>query len=277
MMDGVATPVSEMDHVPLQQHPAHAAALRAIGAGVLAVALPDGGRANVLLRRFGPLTLALLPRGPVWADGRAPNLDDLRAVRHALPARSILLVNGDTALPATPRLLPLVTPQTIAEWDLRAALHQKWRNRLARAERAHLPICHRAMPPDPAHWLLQREATQARQRRYRPWPPALLAAHAAQGTAHLFVAGPTQAPVAAMLFLLTGRRATYQIGWVNADGRSADAHRLLLWQAARTLREWGTTLLELGTIDTDTAPGLARYKLGTGARPRVLGATALVM
>jgi hypothetical protein len=33
--------------------------------------------------------------------------------------------------------------------------------------------------------------------------------------------------------------------------------------------------VDLGTIDTDRSPGLARFKLGTGAIPRTLAGTYL--
>ncbi len=284
MMDGGAYREFDMAHVPLQQHPAHAAALSAIGTEARIIALPDGGQATAMLRRFGPLGVALVPRGPVWPTPRAADLADLRALRPHLPKRTALVVNAEAPIPAALRAWPLITPQTIAEWDLSAApdelrrgLHQKWRNRLARAERMDLPIRHRPMPVDPGHWLLRHADRQARDRRYRSWPPALIAAHAALGTAQLFVAGPASAPVAAMLFLVTGQRATYQTGWSDAAGRAADAHRRLLWHAALSLRSHGVRLLDLGQVDTENAPGLARFKLGTGARARRLGPTLLVV
>lgn len=283
MMDGSLFPHTDtLAHVALHQHPAHAAALRAVGATVRHVALPGGGWANALLRRFGPMTLALVSRGPVWPCGRAATPDDLCALRGHLPARTTLLLNADTPLPRSCRILPLVTPQTIAEWDLRpppdrlhAGLHQKWRNRLRTT--ASLQWRQSPMPPDPAHWLLRHDAEQAHARGYRPWPPALIAAHAAQGTALLFAAGPTQAPIATQLFLLHGARATYQIGWSSEAGRTANAHTRLLWQAALSLRDAGAQTLDLGTLDTHTAPGIARFKIATGARARALGPTVLVL
>lgn len=283
MMDGSPFPETrDLAHVALHQHPAHAAALRAVGATVRHVPLTQGGWANVLLRRFGPVTLALVPRGPVWPCGRAPGLHDLHELRRALPARCALLLNADTTLPRSWHLWPLVTAQTIAEWDLRpdpallhAGLHQKWRNRLRAA--ATLPTRHATMPADPVHWLLRQDAAQARARGYRPWPPALIAAHAAQGGAHLFTAGPPDSPIAGQLFILHGARATYQIGWTSDAGRAANAHTRLMWQAALALRDAGAQTLDLGTLDTQTARGLARFKLGTGACPRALGPTVLVL
>jgi hypothetical protein len=39
----------------------------------------------------------------------------------------------------------------------------------------------------------------------------------------------------------------------------------------------GVRWLDLGSVDTEKAPGLARFKLGTGAELKRLGATMLVL
>jgi lipid II:glycine glycyltransferase (peptidoglycan interpeptide bridge formation enzyme) len=83
--------------------------------------------------------------------------------------------------------------------------------------------------------------------------------------------------IASMLFLVHGRVATYQIGWSGEEGRRLSAHQLCLWEAMRALREAGVRRLDLGTVDTDAAPGLARFKIGAGARVRALGPTCLVL
>ena len=69
--------------------------------------------------------------------------------------------------------------------------------------------------------------------------------------------------------------ATYHIGWTNAHGRSLMAHHLLLWHAANDMANHGVTRLDLGTVDTQTAPGLARFKIGSGANIRPLGPTMI--
>ena len=50
---------------------------------------------------------------------------------------------------------------------------------------------------------------------------------------------------------------------------------VLLMEAARRLAATGVTELDLGTIDTDASPGLARFKLGSGATVQRLGGTWL--
>ena len=51
----------------------------------------------------------------------------------------------------------------------------------------------------------------------------------------------------------------------------------MLARAAEALRAEGVAWLDLGSVDTEAAPGLARFKLGTGAELRRLGATCLVL
>jgi hypothetical protein len=51
----------------------------------------------------------------------------------------------------------------------------------------------------------------------------------------------------------------------------------MLYRAACALREEGVRWLDLGSVNTEDAPGLARFKLGTGAALRRLGHTLLVL
>ena len=62
-------------------------------------------------------------------------------------------------------------------------------------------------------------------------------------------------------------------GHTTAAGRAVSAHTLLLWQAADWLASKGHDRLDLGLINTEDAPGLARFKLGAGACARPLGGT----
>ncbi|MDO9499733.1 GNAT family N-acetyltransferase, partial [Falsiroseomonas sp.] len=82
---------------------------------------------------------------------------------------------------------------------------------------------------------------------------------------------------AMMCFVRHGDWATYHLGHADAAARAAGAHRVLLWQAALALRAEGVRVLDLGDINTEDAPGLARFKLGTGAELHQLGPTALVL
>ena len=79
--------------------------------------------------------------------------------------------------------------------------------------------------------------------------------------------------VAAMLFLLHGRGATYHMGWSNEVGRKLNVHNLLLWRAMAQLQAQGVELLDLGGVNTHDLPGISRFKLGTGGQVLTLAGT----
>ena len=175
---------------------------------------------------------------------------------------------------------PILSPASVASLDLtktnlRENLHQKWRNRLNGAEKSAVHVSHSELPADPHHWLLLNEQAQQKTRGYRNWPVSVTLTYATRfpKLTRLFTATLDDIPVAAMLFLRHCRMASYHIGYTSAEGRALSAHNLLLWRAMLWLRDNGHTVLELGTIATDTQPGLARFKLGTGAQARQLGGT----
>ena len=185
---------------------------------------------------------------------------------------------------AAPGLLPIRSAAHLAELDLtapeplrRARAAQKWRNRLRKAEAAELKVRRRPLPPDPAHPALIEEALQRRARGYRGLPTRFAAACAsvAPKSAMVFEALHKGAPIARMLFLIHPPGAHWFLGWSSPEGRARNAHNLLLWRAADWLARQGVTTLDLGTVETETAPSLARFKLGSGAAPRALGPTLL--
>ncbi|AKO95860.1 MULTISPECIES: GNAT family N-acetyltransferase [Marinovum] len=261
---------------PFQQHPAYGATLTHLGRPPLRIFLgPSGGEVQVLRRRFGPFAkVALVSRADV-------SRSDLRRLRAACDCR-LFLINAET--PGTAPGLRLRTAAHVAELsldgtaaDLRARMAQKWRNRLNRASDAGLRVASVGLPADPGHWLLRVDQAQQVVKRYRGYPPLFTAAFAAanRGQARIFEARHQGAPVAALLFLCHGAVATYHIGWSGPEGRARAAHHLLLWRAMIELAARGITRLDLGMVDTVTAPGLARFKLGSGARCRALGGTWL--
>lgn len=272
-----ATP-SNLAPCALQQHPDFAAALRACGKTPLMLNGPD--RLLVMQRRFrGGLRVALMSRAALTE----PQLLRDR-IREAGLRRHLILLSPDHPTPQLARIgaVPVMTPASVAEIDLsvarderRAALHQKWRNRLRHAEQQGLRVTRQNMPLKPDHWLLRADAAQQSRLGYRSWPAALTLAFAREnpGAAKLFTAFEGRDPVAAMLFLRHGAGATYHMGHITARGRAVSAHNLLLWQAAGWLAAKGHRRLDLGLIDTQRAAGLARFKLGAGASARVLGGT----
>jgi hypothetical protein len=261
---------------PLAQSPEFAAALTHVGRPPLRLARRGGAGAVQLLRRsFGPLRVGLVSRC---------DLSRAELGRFASEAEvGLLLLNPETDAGA--HGLALQTPAHVAECDLagseaalRARLRQKWRNRLARAERSQLRVAETRLDARAGHWLFARERAQARARGYANWPEGLTRAFAAanRGQARIFEARAGGAPVAAMLFLCHGAVASYHMGWSGPEGRALCAHHLLMWRAMQRLRARGMLRLDLGGLATDRAPGLARFKFGTGAVPRRLGGSWLV-
>lgn len=261
--------------LPLQQDPRFGATLARLGAAVDTLDLPEA--APVLrLRRFG---VNFVSRGPIWIG------DSDRAT--ALRTAPIRLLNDDGTGATTLRragFRQIMTPAHVAELSLTgtptdrlAAMHGKWRNMWRKAQKAPLRIEQAQFDPVKHRWLLSEDFAQQQVKRFRALPQALLLAHAAQNPGDVIVltAHIRRDPVAAMLFILHAPVATYHIGWAGPAGRTHAAHYALLTTAADHLAGRGFTRLDLGMVDTENAPGLARFKIGSGAVIRPLGGTWL--
>jgi len=146
---------------------------------------------------------------------------------------------------------------------------------LARGEDSKLKLAVTQMPCTPDHWLLMAEQAQASARRYRALPLWITRAWATlhPKDAVLIEARMGGDLVAGMVFLRHGEVVSYHISHATAQGKAAEAHRLMLWRAALYFSKRGVGRLDLGLIDADMSPGLARFKQGTGADIRVLGGT----
>lgn len=282
----------------LQQDWAYGAAVARFGGAAARAEVRRDGRliacAQVIARRFGGFAaVGLLSRGPVWlAELDLPTrAAALRLIKRTAPLRGLraLFVTPDepcAGAASAARLWRVMTGHTEAVVDLtadadaqRARFKGKWRNRLRAAEAApiRVALCQDMLAPD--HWLLRAEAEQRRAKGYAGPPPALAAAfqrEAGRRGAALVAearAPGERAPLAGMLFLRHGAGATYLIGWSGAAGRQMGAHNLLLWRAMRRLVADGASHIDLGGLDTRRAGGLARFKLGAGARAHPLCGT----
>ena len=274
--------------LPLAQSAGYARAMSRLGVTVDELAMSGAagtpGHAMIQTRDLPVIgRVGLISRGPVW--GAEPDAALLARTLAAL--RHPVLLNADGMAQrdlSAAGFLQIMTGATIAQLDLsgdadarRARMHQTWRNRLVRAEAGKVRIHRERLPVDPDHWLLLAETAQRRARRYRELPVAftLAFAQANPGKAQLFTARLGGEVVAGMLILLHGPTASYHIGHTTASGRAAHAHNLILATASDWLADRGVAVLELGTLDTVNAPGLARFKLGSGASAHVLGGTWL--
>jgi hypothetical protein len=297
----------------LQQDWAYGDAMGALGTECLRTWVHEGGEggepvaaAQFLVRRIGGLLpVALCSHGPVWAPGTTPErqVAALQAIRASAPLRwpRALLYTPDAPLAACTgfaRLRRVMTGHSTVRLDLasepdalRAAMHGKWRNRLAAAERSALKVERVGAKPAQYRWLLDHELAQRRRRGYIALPDGFVEAwQAAVGGGGARAGRPAAdrgEPVltlradlgrdaaAGMMFLVHGEAATYQIGWVGEAGRELGAHNLLLWHAMLELRGCGVRTLDLGGVVTARGAGLARFKLGTGGEVVTLAGSYL--
>ena len=277
-----ASPLSDRP-LPLQQSEGFARALSALGRTAGIESLQGCGQVLVVTRTLGPFgQLRFAARGPVFgADATADDrIAGLRAARlHGLDAET-----GDGTVLRRAGFAQVMTPATVAvlpvHADPAAQLAQagvKWRNAARQGMAAGLRIRQRLLCPARDRWLLDADLAQQSAKRFRALPHALSLAFAQAnpGDALVLTASEGGNPVAAMLFLRHGAAATYQIGWSGARGRALRAHHVLLIDACRRLAALGVAQIDLGTLDTTHAPGLARFKLGSGAVAHPLGGTWL--
>lgn len=263
----------------LQQDWSYGEIARAAGRRVWRISLWHGSRRIGQAQVIARAGMRVLNRGPVWEPGVTEAALRQRALRALARRGWPLLATPDDPVSGS-GLVPLITPRHHAIWDLtpspdalRAGLSGKWRNRLSGAERAGLRVC----AATDWGWILRAEAEQQRRRGYRNLPAAFVAAWARDGVVALEIRGAGGAPMAGMIFLRHGQHATYQTGWIADAGRLCGAHQMLMWHAAQTLRAQDVRRLDLGAVDSAEGAGRLRFKLGTGAKPRALGATCLVL
>jgi hypothetical protein len=247
---------------PLQQHSHFADCLRAAGRDV--VERSDG---VLVRRRVLGMQVSMASRagaGLLEAELQGAVIFNAEhAMEDALRTRGFLRTHA---------------PMRVAEWDLsrpdlRAGLRKTWRHALERSDGVKLALTH--MPSTPDHWMLMAEQAQARARRYRALPLWITRAWA---TLHpkdtlLVEARLRGVLIAGMVFLRHGDVATYHISHTSPDGRAVEAHRAMLFRAATHFVQRGVVRMDLGLIDPEAAPGLARFKRGTGAVARDLGGT----
>ena len=278
----------------LQQHPHYLRTVQRMGRSGQALVVRHHGqiiaRVQVIRRQIGPVHVNWIGRGPVWSSEIDQSLKTqaLRALNRHLPGAALTL-----ALPDSPRDLsvyrplrfrPVMTPHYLAELDLEAreadrlaAQHCKWRNRLRHSQSQNLTVTDGPFQPERDTDLLAREAIQRKSRGYRALPLSFVGqwAHANPKHTRVFRASGAGGLQAFMVVLLHHPGATYHIGWSNSAGRANSAHNLLFWRASNWLAQRRYKRFDLGVVDTENAPGLARFKLGAGATSRSLGPTLL--
>lgn len=159
----------------------------------------------------------------------------------------------------------------------RSMMQGKWRSALAAAEARGGLRVRATREKRAASEVLERYEALRRARRFAGPAGAVLAGAMAagegRGASFAVIAERGSSVEAGGLFLVHGDEATWVAGFATAAGRDGGGHRRVLAMALRELRMLGIARLDLGGIDTEGAPGIARFKLGLGGRVAVLPGT----
>jgi len=166
----------------------------------------------------------------------------------------------------TPGWASSIIDLTLPPQELRANLHQKWRNTLNKAESGDLGVDHAA---DSAA-LDEFVAAHQRDLDARGYPtgldgPFIRSLHAAlaesKGLEFLFARQSDGCAVGAIAIAKYGETAEYLAGHNDPSGRRAGAGQLLLWRALLAMREAGYARFDLGGMDPEMTPaGIYRFK-----------------
>ncbi|MBM3533298.1 MAG: GNAT family N-acetyltransferase [Alphaproteobacteria bacterium] len=281
---------------PLEQCHAYGQAARSIGQIPLRLRLDVGGervQAQFLVRRVARfLTLSQSIRGPVatsWQTGvgHAALAALFEGLPRCWPALTLAMPEATARTDTDALLRPLgfrrvISPYRTALLDLRSALdalHRQmwpaWRNRLAAGLKSRLRTEAAAGGPL-LDWVMRASLAEMGRRRVRgPSLPFAQSLTSALGPRRVLAVAvrDDQGPCAGAIFLKHGPDATYWLSVTTENGRRISAGNLVLWRAIEILKCTGTRILDLGGIDTDRAPGIARFKLGLGAEPHSLVGT----
>lgn len=283
----------------LQQSWAYGQAMCSLGVQVHRACIEESGQllgvAQFICRRVaGYIGLASCTRGPVWQPEVPGTLrsQTYQAIKRSLPMTPlrVTLISpeaGAQDLPPgeTDKLSRVMTGYSTVMLDLRrdlpalrADLEGKWRNRLAKAESDDRMRVQVQADRTACDQLLKREQEQRIHRGFHGLPtglvPAYIAAHDKPAQAFAVASARLgKETVAAMLFLIHGRRATYHMGWASDEGRKLNTHNLLLWRAVAHFHGQGFDMLDLGGVNTHDLPGISRFKLGAGGQVLTLAGT----
>lgn len=270
---------------PFQQSWSYGEVAQALGAVVHRFEFRKSGETIALaqgIERWFLRPVTLFSMGPVWIGdiGDEQRALVIKALRDRVDGFLVATPPDGASRPAFQhaRLKDVMTPATLARLTLgaglRARMHVKWRNRLTTAEGNGVTI-RQSQSLARREWLLNADRHQQKQRRYRALPAAFTRTwyDLDPKSVTLLTAQTKSEPIAAMLFLRHGTTVSYHIGWTGPEGRAASAHNLILAHAAEKFANEGASFMNLGLLDTENAPGLARFKLGVGAQPIETGGT----
>jgi hypothetical protein len=252
--------------------------------------------AQFIVRRFGRWAgFALCSRGPIWlqALSGSDKAQSYKAIGQSIPLpglRFLMITPDEPQSPALglPHLRRIMTGYATVMLDiskpmaeLRTNLDPRWRSPLSGAEKSELSIHRMGTNPGQYRWLLDAEMQQRVTRGFQGYPDIWFERYAEsrkQPSKNILSlrADVGRDRVAAMMFVLHGEAATYQVGWTSDAGRDLHAHHLILWKAIEELKERGIRQLDLGGVNTGRSAGIARFKMATGGVVKVLAGSYLL-
>lgn len=274
--------------VPLQQSFEYGEICRLLGSDVVRVKSVQSEQLAyvqfIVRSALGGRRLALASRGPILSESSTMRPSYWKRVRSELGLAKIGAVIATSETPEALAHLPIMTRATVADVEIvkcelaqREKMHGKWRNRLVRTEKDGVNVQVRVVTDRLLAQLFRLEQCQQKLRGYRNLPPRFLQqwARLYPDQTYILTTGTETKLDAVMVFLRHGTCATYHFGWRIAALSTAD-HNVILWHAMQLLNGLGVKRLDLGQIDTVNTPGIARFKLGSGARARILGKSYLI-
>ena len=229
----------------------------------------------------GPLTQPIAGPGPGEEElGAILGLlrDHARASGHVLRLRLPVIAGHDpdgiARLAAAQGFVPTTRAQSYrtilidlrqSEEALLAGLHGKWRNALRGALRAGLSVDCMPFGSAPARFRALYGETKAAKGFSVDIPPEFYENLEGPDFRHdLLIATRDGTDLAAFSIGRAGSTMVYLFGGTSAAGRSVNAGHFVMWQAMLHSRAEGVATLDLGGIDPEANPTVARFKQRTG-------------
>jgi hypothetical protein len=234
----------------------------------------------------------LCTRGPVWSVALSPQeeADVYRALKKSLPLTGIRFMaitpegpyGQAHGLSSMRRIMSgmstVMLDITPSLEDLRSQLDRRWRHRLVGGEGSDMTIHRVGTNAGQYRWLLDAEMKQRTDKKLDGLPVQFFDLYVdsrKQPAKNILTlrADLGRDRIAAMMFLIHGEAATYQVGWTSDKGRDMHAHNLILWRGIEALKERGIRMLDLGGVNTIRSAGIARFKMSTGGQVLTLAGT----
>lgn len=282
---------------PLQQDWAYGSSLMMLGVPVLRARIFQDqelvGQAQFIVRKWGGLgSIALCTRGPVWTKplSVAEEAAAYAALKKSLPLTGIRFMAVTPEVPEgqVHGLKPMrrimsgmstvMLDLTPTLEQLRAQLDRRWRHRLVGGESSEMSIHRVGTNVGQYRWLLDAEIQQRTDKKLEGLPVPFFDNYVhsrKQPSQNILTlrADLGRDRIAAMMFLIHGAAATYQVGWTSDKGREMHAHNLILWKGIEELKARGIRMLDLGGVNTIRSAGIARFKMSTGGKVLTLAGT----